>query len=89
MAEKAAAKSQNVYSCSSRVVGGSPCPMVLRDHCRNCSVRLNPPYSALFGSPSGFFDAQEPRGSSPMASGIDQPKPFQMEQLGAQSSVSH
>ena len=48
MAEQIAAKRPNFYSCSPRVVGGSPCPMVLRDQCRNCSDRLNPPYSALF-----------------------------------------
>ena len=43
-----------VYSCSPRAVGSRPCPMVVRDHCRNCSDRLIPPYSALFGSPSNF-----------------------------------
>ena len=38
-----------MYSCSPRAVGSRPCPMVLRDHCLNCSVRLIPPYStALF-----------------------------------------
>ena len=37
-----------VYSCSPRAVGSGPCPMVVRDHCRNFSDRLIPPYSALF-----------------------------------------
>lgn len=52
MAEQISAKSPNVYSCSLRVVGGSPSPMVLRDHCRNCSVRLNPPYSVHLQAPA-------------------------------------
>jgi len=31
-----------VYSCSARAVCSRPCPIVLRDHCLNCSVRLIP-----------------------------------------------
>ena len=35
-----------VDSCSPRAVGSRPCPMVVRNHCRNCSDRLiRPPYS--------------------------------------------
>ena len=96
MAEQIAAKRPNFYSCSPRVVGGSPCPMVLRDQCRNCSDCLNPPYSALFDRfippnsvhPQASACAQEPRGSSPTAAGIDQPKPLKMKQLIAQGSVN-
>jgi hypothetical protein len=43
------ARSPIVYSCSPRAVDSRPCRMVLRDHCRNCSVHLIPPHStALF-----------------------------------------
>ena len=42
------ARSPRVDSCSPRAVGSRPYPMVVRDHCRNCSDRLIPPYSALF-----------------------------------------
>ena len=38
-------KSPIVYSCSPLSGGSRPCPMVVRDHCRNCSARLIPPYS--------------------------------------------
>jgi len=41
-------RSPIVYSCSARAVCCRECPMVVRDHCRNCSDRLIPPYSALF-----------------------------------------
>ena len=88
------ARSPIVYSCSPRAVGCRPCPMVLSDHCRNCSVRLIPPYStALFrligSAPQLRRCTQEPHGSSTVSAGIDQPKSFQMKQIVAQSTVSH
>src|ERR1039458_3850134 len=59
----------------------------------SCSDRLIPPYStALFRLIRFTLKllrcAQEPHGSSSMAAGIDQPKPFQMKQIIAQSTVS-
>ena len=87
------ARSPIVYSCSPRAVGSRPCPMVLSDHCRNCSVRLIPPYStALFRlirfAPKLRRRAQKPHGSSSVSARIDQSKFLQMTQIVAQRSVS-
>ncbi len=45
MGEHKEARISIVDSRSPRAVGSRPCPMVLRDHCRNCSDCLIPPYS--------------------------------------------
>lgn len=42
-----------MFSCSPRAVGSRPWPMVLRDHCLNCSVRLIPPYLSKLESREG------------------------------------
>ena len=79
------ARSPIVDSCSSRAVGSRPCPRVLSDPCRNCSVRLLPPYSVRHKLRRC---AQKPHGSSSCSATIDQSRSLQMMQLIAQSSVN-
>jgi hypothetical protein len=79
------ARSPIVDSCSSRAVGSRPCPRVLSDPCRNCSVRLLPPYSVR---PKLRHCAQKPHGSSSVPARIDQSKFLQMTRIIAQRSVS-
>ena len=47
------ARSPIVSYCSPRAVGSRPCPMVLRDHCLNCSVRPISPYLSKLESREG------------------------------------
>ena len=87
------ARSSIVYSCSPRAVGSRPCPTVLSDRCRNCSVRRILPYSsALFRlirfTPKLHRCAKKPHGFSSMSARIDQSKFLQMTQFIAQSSVN-
>jgi len=82
-----------VDSCPPRAVGSKPCPMVLSDHCRNCSVRLIPPYSTALFRPIRFTPklrrcARKPLGFSSFSARIDQSMFLQMTQIVVQNSVS-
>ena len=70
------ARSPIVFSCSAPAVGSMPCPMVLRDLCRNCSVRLIPPYSV---HPPASALRSETRGISTSSAGINQAKSFNIK----------
>ncbi len=88
------ARTPIVYSCSPRAAGSRPCPRVVRDHCRNCSDRLIPPYSALFDRLIRFTlklrrCAQKPHGSSTVSARINHAKSFQMKQIVPQSTVGN